>query len=56
MSEPMLRLVGGRKKIPDTYLQTLAAEDAARTHREKQDQDQRRENQHFGAFDRMKAH
>lgn len=34
MSEPMLRLVGGWKKIPDTYLRTLAAEDAARIHRE----------------------
>ena len=30
----MLRLVGGWKKIPDTYLRTLAAEDAARIHRE----------------------
>lgn len=34
MSEPMLRLVGGWKKIPETYLRTLAAEDAARIHRE----------------------
>ena len=34
MSEPMLGLVGGWKKIPDTYLRTLAAEDATRIHRE----------------------
>ena len=30
MSEPMLRLLGGWKKIPDTYLRTLSVEDAAR--------------------------
>ena len=34
MSEPMLRLVGGWKKIPPTYLRTLDMEDAARIHRE----------------------
>lgn len=34
MSEPMLRLLGGWKKIPETYLRTPAAEDAARIHRE----------------------
>ena len=34
MSEPMLRLIGGWKKVPPTYLRTLDAEDAARIHRE----------------------
>lgn len=34
MSEPILRLIGGWKKIPDTYLRTLSVDDAARVHRE----------------------
>jgi len=34
MKEPMLRLIGGWKKIPETCMRTLAVEDAARELRE----------------------
>ena len=34
MKEPLLRLIGGWKKIPETYLRTLAVEDAAQVLRD----------------------
>lgn len=34
MSEQVLQIVGGWKKIPDTYMRTLGYEDAAKFHRQ----------------------